>query len=51
MGPELLHAWALLPDDLKNSLPHGTARWVATTAFGFILLGRMFKLEKKDAGQ
>ncbi|PFW62371.1 hypothetical protein COL27_30430, partial [Bacillus sp. AFS075960] len=28
-GPELLHTWAFLPDDLKNALPAGTSRWVA----------------------
>lgn len=50
-GPELIHTWAFMPEDLKNLLPEGTGRWVAVGAFGLTLLGRLFKLEKKDETQ
>lgn len=47
IGPDLLHAWAFIPQDLKDALPEGTARWVAVVAFGLVVLGRVFKLERK----
>lgn len=48
IGPDLLRTWAFMPDDLKNSLPHGAGRWVAVAAFLLTLLGRVFRLERKD---
>lgn len=47
IGPDLLHSWAFIPQDLKDALPEGTARWVAVAAFVLVLLGRVFKLERK----
>lgn len=48
IGPELIHAWAFVPESLRAALPEGTARWVAAGAFGLVLLGRVFKLAPKD---
>ena len=48
IGPDLLHAWAFLPQDLKDALPEGTSRWVSLGAFLLVLLGRVFKFERKQ---
>lgn len=47
-GPALLDAWRELPDDLKDALPHGWARWIATAGFVLVMLARMTRLEKAD---
>ncbi len=47
-GPALLDAWHELPDDLKDALPHGWARWIATTGFVLVALARMTRVEKAD---
>jgi hypothetical protein len=51
IGPDLLHTWAFIPQDLKDALPEGTSRWVAVTALLLVLLGRVFKLERKTPGE
>lgn len=48
VGPDLIHSWSFIPDDLKNALPQGMARWIALVAFGIILFGRVTKLESKQ---
>lgn len=47
IGPDLLHTWAFIPQDLKDALPEGTSRWLAVAALALTLLGRVFKLERK----
>ncbi|MBB3011617.1 hypothetical protein [Cupriavidus alkaliphilus] len=47
-GPTLLDAWNLLPQDLKNALPEGTARWVSTAAFLLLVLVRYTALRPRD---
>lgn len=47
-GPTLLDAWNLLPQDLKNALPEGTARWVSTAAFLLLILVRYTALRPRD---
>lgn len=47
-GPALLDAWRQIPDDLKDALPHGWARWIATAGFVLVLLARMTRVEKAD---
>lgn len=47
IGPDLLHTWAFIPQDLKDALPEGTSRLLAVTALVLVLLGRVFKLERK----
>lgn len=42
-GPELLRAWSALPDDLKNLLPQGWGRVIATAGFVIVLLSRVFQ--------
>jgi hypothetical protein len=50
-GPALLDAWRMLPDDLKDSLPHGWAHWIATGGFVLVLAARLLQVEKHDAPQ
>lgn len=40
VGPEIIAAWGLLPDSMRDALPEGVARWVATGAFLLIIAGR-----------
>ena len=47
-GPALLDAWREIPDDLKEALPHGWARWIATAGFVLVTLARMTRVEKAD---
>ncbi|AEY69552.1 holin [Burkholderia phage vB_BceS_AH2] len=47
IGPDLLHTWAFIPQDLKDALPEGTSRWIAVAALLLTLLGRVFKFERK----
>lgn len=46
LGPALLNAWAFIPQDLKDALPHGTARIVATVAFALIIVVRYTAVRK-----
>lgn len=48
LGPSLVNSWSFIPDDLKNALPQGTARWLALAAFLLTLLGRVTKLDRKQ---
>lgn len=47
IGPDLLAAWGLLPQDLKSALPDGSARWISAAAFLLVLLGRVFTRQPK----
>jgi hypothetical protein len=48
-GPALLDAWRSLPDDLKDSLPHGWAHWIATAGFVLVLLARVMRKADSNA--
>lgn len=48
LGPSLVNSWSFIPDDMKNALPQGMARWIALAALGLILFGRVTKLERKQ---
>jgi hypothetical protein len=50
VGPALLDAWRSLPDDLKDSLPHGWSHWIATTGFVLVLLARLVKVDRGPQG-
>ena len=50
VGPDLLHAWHFIPEDLKNALPDGMSRWIALSAFLLVLLGRIFSFDGKKEG-
>lgn len=50
-GPALFDAWRMIPDDLKDSLPHGWAHWIATAGFILVLLARVTQVEKCNAPQ
>lgn len=41
VGPALMDTWRSIPDDLKDSLPHGWAHWIATAGFVMVLLARV----------
>lgn len=45
-GPALLNAWGSIPQDLKDALPHGTARIVSTTAFVLMIAVRYTSIRK-----
>lgn len=47
-GPTLIDTWNLMPQDLKNALPEGTARWVSTAAFLLLIFVRYTALRGKD---
>lgn len=49
-GPALLDAWRSLPDDLKDSLPHGWAHWIATAGFVLVLAARLIKFDRGPQG-
>lgn len=52
-GPTLVDTWNLMPSDLKEALPEGTARWVSTAAFLLLIVVRYTSVrrkEKDDAG-
>jgi hypothetical protein len=49
-GPALLDAWRSLPDDLKDSLPHGWAHWIATAGFVLVLAARLVKFDRGSQG-
>ena len=49
-GPALFDAWRAVPDDLKDALPHGWARWIATGGFLLILAARMVRIEAGAQG-
>jgi len=42
IGPTLLGAWASLPPDLKEDLPHGWSRGIATLGFILVLASHLF---------
>jgi len=42
IGPALLSAWAALPSDLKDALPHGWSRAIATLGFILVLASHLF---------
>lgn len=46
VGPSLISAWGLLPDDLKAQLPQGWSRVVATAGFMLVALARVFTTDK-----
>lgn len=46
-GPTLIDTWNLLPSDLKEALPEGTARWVSTAAFLLIVVVRYTALRPR----
>lgn len=45
-GPALFDAWRMVPDDLKEALPHGWPRVIATTGFLLVLGARMFQVKR-----
>jgi hypothetical protein len=47
-GPALLDAWNAAPPALRDALPDGVARWVATVAFLLIIVARHSSI-KTDA--
>lgn len=47
-GPSLIDSWNAVPDDLKQALPQGTARYVSMAGFALVLLSRSVHFEKKD---
>jgi|GEM_PF-4454079 len=42
LGPILLDAWSAVPDDLRNALPHGWGRVIATSGFVLVVLAHLF---------
>ncbi|MFW6098602.1 hypothetical protein [uncultured Ralstonia sp.] len=46
IGPTLISAWGLLPDDLKAQLPQGWGRVIATAGFVLVLAARVFTTDK-----
>lgn len=48
-GPEIIAAWNLLPDSLRNALPDGMARWVATIAFLLIIASRYTHIKREPS--
>lgn len=49
-GPTLLDVWHQIPQDLKDALPSGTARWIGALALVTTLLARIIrvKVQPKD---
>lgn len=47
-GPTLIDTWNLMPSDLKNALPEGTARWVSTVAFLLLIVVRYTSVRRKN---
>lgn len=45
-GPALFDAWRMIPDDLKDALPHGWAHWIATGGFVLVLAARLFQVKR-----
>lgn len=45
-GPALFDAWRMVPDDLKDALPHGWAHWIATGGFVLVLAARLFQIKR-----
>lgn len=45
VGPAILETFNSLPPDLRDALPYGPARWVATVAFLLILVARCTHFE------
>lgn len=41
LGHSLEDEWSRMPQDLKDALPHGTARIVAIAAFALVILARL----------
>jgi len=50
LGPTLVSAWGALPDDLKQQLPQGWARFIAVAGFVLVLLARIFTIDKTGDG-
>ncbi|WP_186115433.1 hypothetical protein [Burkholderia gladioli] len=46
-GPALFDAWRMVPDDLKDALPHGWAHWIATAGFLLVLGARLLQVKGK----
>ncbi|WP_369050364.1 hypothetical protein [Burkholderia gladioli] len=49
-GPALFDAWRMVPDDLKDALPHGWAHWIATGGFVLVLAARLFQIKRGPNG-
>lgn len=49
-GPALFDAWGSLPPDLKDCLPHGWARWIATFGFVLVVIARLVKADSGPQG-
>ncbi|WLE58400.1 hypothetical protein GIY62_14820 [Burkholderia plantarii] len=49
-GPALFDAWRMVPDDLKDALPHGWPRVIATVGFLLVLGARLVQVKGKADG-
>lgn len=48
LGPVLIEVWNQMPQDLKDALPGGAARWISVAAFLLMIAFRYTKIEKKE---